>query len=91
MDDSDGKSSPDSVPKWQLPAPDDDEPNTEAPQSQSQSQQHEDAHADRLQIARRFLEDDAVKTAPRHTKADFLKSKGVDDADIRYLLDGTEE
>ncbi|KAK1248061.1 hypothetical protein MKX07_000949 [Trichoderma sp. CBMAI-0711] len=88
MDDSDDKSSPDSVPKWQLTAPD-DEPNTDESQSQSQSQsqQHdEDAHADRLQVARRFLQDDAVKAAPRHTKVDFLKSKGVDDADIQYLL-----
>ncbi|PTB61780.1 hypothetical protein BBK36DRAFT_1190316, partial [Trichoderma citrinoviride] len=99
MDDSEDKSSPDSVPKWQLNAPADDddehEPNTEhtaQAQSQSQAQQHGDeAHADRLQVARRFLEDDAVKAAPRHTKADFLKSKGVDDADIRYLLDGIEE
>ncbi|EGR46023.1 uncharacterized protein TRIREDRAFT_80788 [Trichoderma reesei QM6a] len=88
MDDSDDKPSPDSVPKWQLTAPD-DEPNIDEAQSQpqSQSQQHdEDAHADRLQVARRFLEDDAVKAAPRHIKVDFLKSKGVDDADIQYLL-----
>ncbi|KAH0495521.1 hypothetical protein TgHK011_009066 [Trichoderma gracile] len=91
MDDSDDKSPPDSVPKWQLTAPD-DEPNADEAQPQSQSQQHdEDAHADRLQVARRFLEDDAVKAAPRHTKADFLKSKGVDDADIQYLLGDAEE
>lgn len=92
MDDSEDKPSPDGVPKWQLTAPD-DEPNADEAQSQSQSQsqQHEDAHADRLQVARRFLEDDAVKTAPRHIKVDFLRSKGVDDADIQHLLGDVEE
>lgn len=84
MDDSEGKSSSDGVPTWQLNAPD-DEPTADASQSQ------EDTHIDKLEVARRFLEDDAVKTAPRHTKVDFLKSKGVEDADIQYLLGEPED
>ncbi|RFU79855.1 peroxin 14 17 [Trichoderma arundinaceum] len=84
MDDSEGKPSSDGVPKWQLSAPD-DETTADAPQSQ------EDTQEDKLEVARRFLEDDAVKTAPRHTKVDFLKSKGVGDDDIEYLLGGSEE
>jgi hypothetical protein len=84
MDDSEGKPPSDSVPKWQLNLPD-NEPTTDAPQSQ------DDTQTDRLEVARRFLEDDAVKTAPRHTKIDFLKAKGVEDADIQYLLGEPEE
>ncbi|UNI16189.1 hypothetical protein JDV02_002650 [Purpureocillium takamizusanense] len=41
---------------------------------------------DQLQVARRFLEADEVKTASRDTKAEFLKSKGIGDGDIRKLL-----
>ncbi|KAL7787088.1 peroxisomal membrane anchor protein conserved region domain-containing protein [Trichoderma ceciliae] len=84
MGDSEEKPSSDSVPKWQLNAPD-DELIADAPQSQ------EDTQTDKREVARRFLEDDAVKTAPRHTKIDFLKSKGVDDAVIQHLLGGLEE
>ncbi|KAH6604989.1 peroxin 14 17 [Trichoderma cornu-damae] len=85
MDDSKkGKSPSDGVPKWQLNAPDDG-PTADAPQSQGEGQ------SDKLGVARRFLEDDAVKTAPRHIKVDFLKSKGVEDADIQYLLGGSGE
>ncbi|KAL7954660.1 peroxisomal membrane anchor protein conserved region domain-containing protein [Trichoderma compactum] len=84
MDDSEGKSSPDGVPKWQLNAPSDD-----AAADASPSQQNSDT--DKLEVARRFLDDDAVKTAPRDTKVDFLKSKGVEDEDIEHLLGGLEE
>ncbi|KAL7928683.1 peroxisomal membrane anchor protein conserved region domain-containing protein [Trichoderma chlorosporum] len=84
MDDSEGKSPSDSVPKWQLNAPGDE---TTADASQSQ----QDGDADKLEVARRFLDDDAVKAAPRDTKVDFLKSKGVEDEDIEHLLGGLEE
>ncbi|EHK18679.1 uncharacterized protein TRIVIDRAFT_231517 [Trichoderma virens Gv29-8] len=84
MDDSEGKSSSDGVPKWQLNAPSD-----EAPADASPSQQ--ESQTDKLEVARRFLDDDAVKAAPRDTKVDFLKSKGVEDEDIEHLLGGLEE
>lgn len=88
MDDSEGKPPSESVPKWQLNAPEDEPTAEDAPESQ---QQQQDAPSDKLEVARRFLEDDAVKTAPRHTKVDFLKSKGVEDADIEHLLGGLNE
>ncbi|KAL7948192.1 peroxisomal membrane anchor protein conserved region domain-containing protein [Trichoderma barbatum] len=84
MDDSEGKSPSDGVPKWQLNAPH-DEATADAPQSQQESQE------DKLEVARRFLDDEAVKTAPRDTKVGFLKSKGVEDEDIEHLLGGLEE
>ncbi|KAL6691936.1 peroxisomal membrane anchor protein conserved region domain-containing protein, partial [Trichoderma pleuroticola] len=88
MDDSEGKSSPDGVPKWQLNAPSD---NAAADAAADASQPQQDSDTDRLEVARRFLDDDAVKTAPRDTKVDFLKSKGVEDEDIEHLLGGLEE
>ncbi|KAK4082047.1 hypothetical protein Purlil1_11368 [Purpureocillium lilacinum] len=41
---------------------------------------------DQLQVARRFLEAEEVKTASRDKKAEFLKSKGIEDGDIQKLL-----
>ncbi|KAL6821198.1 peroxisomal membrane anchor protein conserved region domain-containing protein [Trichoderma sp. SZMC 28015] len=87
MDDSEGKSSSDGVPKWQLNAPSDNADTAAADASQSQ----QNSDTDKLEVARRFLDDDAVKTAPRDTKIDFLKSKGVEDEDIEHLLGGLEE
>ncbi|PNY22883.1 Uncharacterized protein TCAP_07047 [Tolypocladium capitatum] len=45
---------------------------------------------DRLELARRFLDDDEVKTASRGKKAEFLKTKGVEDGDIQKLLGQSE-
>lgn len=75
------------MPKWQLNAPSDNADNAAAEASQSQ----QNSDTDKLEVARRFLDDDAVKTAPRDTKIDFLKSKGVEDEDIEHLLGGLEE
>lgn len=44
---------------------------------------------DQLTVARRFLEDDDVKTQPRDKKVAFLKAKGIEDGDIEKLLDET--
>ncbi|RSL99685.1 hypothetical protein CEP52_009613 [Fusarium oligoseptatum] len=41
---------------------------------------------DSLTVARRFLDNDAVRHAPHDKKVAFLKSKGIDDADIEALL-----
>jgi hypothetical protein len=40
-----------------------------------------------LDHARRFLQDDAVRQTPWEEKAEFLRSKGITDADIETLLD----
>ncbi|EHK45570.1 peroxisomal membrane anchor domain-containing protein, variant 2 [Trichoderma atroviride IMI 206040] len=88
MDDSEGKSPSDSVPKWQLNLPGDEPATDDAPQSQADDN---NTQSDKLEVARRFLEDDAVKSAPREVKIDFLKSKGVGDEDIQFLLSEPEE
>ncbi|GKU05474.1 peroxin 14 17 [Fusarium langsethiae] len=41
---------------------------------------------DKLEVARRFLENDAVRDAPYEKKVEFLKSKGIDEAEIQALL-----
>jgi hypothetical protein len=41
---------------------------------------------DRLEVARRFLENDAVRHAPHEKKVEFLKSKGIGEAEIHALL-----
>jgi hypothetical protein len=41
---------------------------------------------DKLEVARRFLENDAVRDAPYEKKVEFLKSKGIDEAGIQELL-----
>nr|WOD46228.1 hypothetical protein [Trichoderma atroviride] len=87
MDDSEGKPPSDSVPKWQLNLPDDEPATDDAPQSQADDN---NTQSDKLEVARRFLEDDAVKSAPREVKIDFLKSKGVEDDDIQFLLSEPE-
>ncbi|POR37787.1 Uncharacterized protein TPAR_02012 [Tolypocladium paradoxum] len=45
---------------------------------------------DQLELARRFLDDDEVKTASRDKKVEFLKTKGVEDGDIQKLLGDSE-
>jgi hypothetical protein len=86
MDDSEGKPPSDSVPKWQLNLPGDEPAADDAP---SQAEDN-NIQSDKLEVARRFLEDDAVKSAPREVKIDFLKSKGVGDEDIQFLLSEPE-
>jgi hypothetical protein len=39
-----------------------------------------------LQQARKFLQDEEVQKYPRDKKIDFLKSKGLSDADIQQLI-----
>ncbi|KAM0246414.1 hypothetical protein ACHAP5_004727 [Fusarium lateritium] len=41
---------------------------------------------DKLEVARRFLENDDVRHAPHDKKVEFLRSKGIDEAEIHALL-----
>lgn len=55
------------------------------------SRDTEDAEAreeenDRLTVARRFLDDEDVRSAPRSRKVAFLQSKGVSTTDIETLI-----
>lgn len=47
------------------------------------------AAADKLEVARRFLEEDQVKSESREKQVAFLKTKGVSDDNIEKLLSDT--
>ena len=49
-----------------------------------------DSQPDQLEVARRFLQEDEVKSSSRSKKVEFLKSKGISDADIETLLGASE-
>ena len=40
----------------------------------------------RLEVARRFLEDETVRDSPREKKVEFLRSKDLTDGEIEQLL-----
>lgn len=50
-----------------------------------------DQSDDKLTVARRFLEDEEVRTASREKKVAFLRAKGIEDGDIEILLGKAEE
>lgn len=63
-----------------------DAPAAETPAEESREAAPESSDEDSLTVARRFLDNDAVRHAPHDKKVAFLKSKGIDDADIEALL-----
>lgn len=77
MGDSEEKPLSAPVPEAQ-PEPQHD--NSTAPQPEAQ-----------LDVARRFLDDDEVKSAPREKKAEFLRAKGIAESDIKNLLEETQD
>lgn len=79
MSDSEEKKEASAIPSWQR-SPETDAPVVAATESQD----------DKLEVARRFLDDEAVKDAPREKKIEFLKEKGIEAGDIQKLL-GEEE
>lgn len=73
MSDSSGDAKPSAaIPSWQTAS----KPETSEPT----------AAVDTLEVARRFLEEEQVKSAPREKQVAFLKTKGVSDNDIEKLL-----
>ncbi|RBR09798.1 uncharacterized protein FIESC28_09727 [Fusarium coffeatum] len=56
--------------------------------TEEETTQSDDAsdNGDKLEVARRFLENDAVRDAPHEKKVEFLKSKGIDETEINALL-----
>lgn len=79
------------IPAWQRDQPD---AASDTPQSHDDTgvaSQQSDAPAnhassDDLEVARRFLDDEEVKSAPREKKVEFLQAKGIKDEDIAKLL-----
>lgn len=79
MSDSEDKQESPAIPNWQRGAQSEQSP---APATAPQD--------DKLEVARRFLDDEAVKDASREKKVEFLKSKDIADEEIRSLV-GEEE
>ncbi|KAF6821354.1 peroxin 14 17 [Colletotrichum sojae] len=46
-----------------------------------------DAPEDKLEVARRFLQDDEIKNEPTERKEEFLRTKGLTSSEIAQLLD----
>lgn len=77
MGDSDEKNTEPAAPAWQTASTADSKPQTPS-------------DITTLDQARKFLEDEEVRSSSREKKVEFLKSKGLVEADITTLLDGTE-
>lgn len=76
MSDSSGDDKAAAIPSWQASASSSDAP---APAADKQTE-------DTLAVARRFLQEEQVQSAPREKQVSFLKTKGVSDEDIERLL-----
>ncbi|CEJ87885.1 hypothetical protein VHEMI04541 [[Torrubiella] hemipterigena] len=76
MSDSSGDDKPAAIPSWQASVSSSDAP---APAADKQTE-------DTLAVARRFLQEEQVQSAPREKQVSFLKTKGVSDEDIEKLL-----
>ncbi|KAK8929941.1 hypothetical protein H634G_01479 [Metarhizium anisopliae BRIP 53293] len=80
MGDSDQSKKPvAAVPAWQREASAENAIEPEPPAQQTDYHQQ-------LQIARRFLDEDPVKSASPAKKAEFLRSKGISEGDVEKLL-----
>ncbi|KAI0485851.1 peroxisomal membrane anchor protein conserved region-domain-containing protein [Xylaria cf. heliscus] len=79
-----------SVPAWQQAGANADATSDSSDSSDSPNSTSETENIT-LEHARRFLDDEAVKAAAPEEKRAFLKSKGLDDAQITQLLDEPRE
>lgn len=75
MSDSEENKGASAIPSWQRSS------ETEAPAPDATGSQD-----DKLEVARRFLDDEGVKDAPREKKIEFLKEKGIEASNIAKLL-----
>ncbi|KAK5988679.1 hypothetical protein PT974_10165 [Cladobotryum mycophilum] len=87
-DSEDSKASP-AVPQWQLDSKQDQ--GEQNKQDEQEAAEQPQTPEDKLEVARRFLDEDEVKTASREKKVEFLQSKGIPEADIQELLGGASE
>ncbi|KAI3393909.1 hypothetical protein diail_3512 [Diaporthe ilicicola] len=68
----------------------DNEEGSSIPSWQQASSAASDANATTLEQARMFLQDESVRESTREKKVEFLKSKGLGEADINTLLQETD-
>lgn len=77
---------PDSgIPEWQRSQEDTEDSSTTTNEDSTTT-----TDEDRIRVARRFLDDEKIKTSPRESKIAFLRGKGIDEADIKELLGEVE-
>lgn len=75
------------IPAWQQPGKTEDaKPDAKEETQVKAEDATEDKPEDSLKVARRFLEDEEVKNAPREKKIVFLKAKNISEQDINTLL-----
>ncbi|TDZ34732.1 hypothetical protein C8035_v002649 [Colletotrichum spinosum] len=86
MSDSDENAGSSGIPAWQRQQQNTDaEPQMET-ETMSQEAQDGASTEDRLDIARRFLQDEKIKDEPRQKKEEFLQTKGYTSSEIEDLL-----
>ncbi|KAF4813463.1 hypothetical protein CGCSCA5_v008517 [Colletotrichum siamense] len=86
MSDSDDSGSSSGIPAWQREQQQ-SEPQLDVESEPASQQSQEDTPTDdKLEVARRFLQDDEIKDAPREKKEEFLRGKGLEPAEIEELL-----
>ncbi|EXF79668.1 hypothetical protein CFIO01_10696 [Colletotrichum fioriniae PJ7] len=86
MSDSDDSGSTPGIPSWQRGQKKEPELEPETTTSQDAKQDDVPSRDDSLEVARKFLQDDEIKDAPREAKESFLKTKGISPEDIERLL-----
>ncbi|KAL2875997.1 hypothetical protein SGCOL_008849 [Colletotrichum sp. CLE4] len=86
MSDSDDSGSTPGIPSWQRDQKKEPELEPETTTSQDAKQDDVPSREDSLEVARKFLQDEEIKDAPRAAKETFLKTKGISPEDIEQLL-----
>lgn len=86
MSDSDDSGSTPGIPSWQRGQKKEPELEPETTTSQDAKRDDVPSRDDSLEVARKFLQDDEIKDAPREAKESFLKTKGISPEDIERLL-----
>lgn len=80
----------DTSPPGQIMGEEDKEEGGSIPSWQQAASTTRDSGATTLEQARTFLQDESVRESSREKKVEFLKSKGLGEADINTLLDETD-
>ncbi|KZL88134.1 peroxin 14 17 [Colletotrichum incanum] len=86
MSDSDDNKSTSGIPAWQRNQKTGTELEPQTEQPSRDAEQTEPASEDSLEVARKFLQHDEIKDAPREAKEAFLKTKGISSENIEQLL-----
>ncbi|EFQ32934.1 hypothetical protein CGRA01v4_00607 [Colletotrichum graminicola] len=86
MSDSDDNKSTPGIPEWQRDQKTDAELEPQTQQPSQDAVPNEPTRENSIEIARKFLQDDEIKDAPREVKEAFLKTKGISSTDIEELL-----